>query len=141
LPDKVAVHFNALGQADQWATKLKFSLFNIGMLFGVAVLFEIIICFLPRVPENLMNIPYRAYWMAPERREKTIERMVRYLWWTADLTMLFLFGTDYLVTQANYYHTYQLGRFFWAMLFLYLLAIGLITVDFLLRFFRKPNQE
>ena len=141
LPDKVAVHFNALGQADAWASKQQFFWFNIFLFLAVAVLFQGMILSMPKLPAELLNIPKRRYWLSPQRKEATLRYVMRFLLWIADLTMLFLFGLSYLITQANYYRTNRLSSLFWILFFLYVAAITVLTVALLVHFLVLPKDE
>ena len=141
LPEKVAVHFNALGQADIWASKGQFLWTNILLFLAVAILFQSMILSLPKLPAELLNIPKRRYWLSPQRKEATLRYVMRFLLWIADLTMLFLFGVSYLITQANYYRTNRLSSTFWILFFLYIVAITVLTVSMLVHFLILPKSK
>lgn len=141
LPPEVATHFNAFGQANGWSSKWQFCSFNVFLLFGMAALFHALIVFLPKLPSELINVPYRSYWLAPERKKETMKRLIRYLLWIGNLTMLFLFGMSYLIVQANYFKTFHLSNEFWLLFGVYISAVGLLTVELLVRFFRIPKNN
>ena len=103
----------------------------------MAALFEAMIWFLPKLPVELINIPRRSYWLASERKRTTMERLVHYILWISNLTMLFLFGLTYVITLANYFGTFRLGTIFWVLFILYIIAIGLLTVELLIGFFTR----
>ena len=140
LPAKVAIHFNALGEADGWATRAAFVRFNLGILFGMAALFEVMIVYLPKLPVSAVNLPWREYWLRPEHRDMAMAYLMRYLLWLGNLTLLFLVGLSYLITLTNVYRTYRLGTVFWILFFLYIAAIAILTIELLVRFWRPPRR-
>ncbi len=141
LPPKVAIHFNALGEAGGWAPRIKFVLFNVGFLLGMATLFEVMIHYLPKLPVRAINLPWKKVWLRPEHRDEVMAYLMRYLLWIANLTVLFLFGLSYLMTLTNVYRTFRLGMTFWILFFLYIAATLLLTVELLLHFWRVPKES
>jgi uncharacterized membrane protein len=76
LPATVASHFNTAGMANSLEPKQLFlELYAIVMLCIAAVYFV-----MPRLifslPAGLINIPNKAYWLAPQRRAETMEFFV-----------------------------------------------------------------
>ncbi|NOX87732.1 MAG: DUF1648 domain-containing protein [Calditrichaeota bacterium] len=137
LPEQMAIHFDALGRADSWASKAVFCGINLGLLVFVAGLFHLMTYLLPRLPEELINLPNKKYWLAPERKADTLKMMIHYLLMVGNLTMLFLFGLFYLVLQTNFYRTFRLGREFWFLFGLYLALVALKTIQLIIHFSRK----
>ena len=74
LPETVASHYNAAGSADGWASKTAFLAFYIGMVCFMAGLFALLPRWVRRLPASMINIPNKHYWLAPERREQTMDR-------------------------------------------------------------------
>ena len=140
LPERVAIHFNALGDATGWASKTTLLIIDIGVLLFMAALFQLMLYYLPKKPEELINIPHKDYWFSPEKRELTVKRVSRYLLWFSNLTLLFLVGLFYLTAEVNYYQTFRLGNLFWLLIGLYLAAIFFLTVELMLFFFKTPRK-
>ena len=53
----------------------KCSLLQIGATLGIAALFIGIPRLLKSTPASLINLPNKSYWLAPERREETMDRL------------------------------------------------------------------
>ncbi|MBI4579858.1 MAG: DUF1648 domain-containing protein [Planctomycetes bacterium] len=78
LPDTVASHFGASGQADGWMSKQAFA--ALAIVFPVALSTLLIAVqastvYLDRLPAGLINMPNKKYWLAPERRAETMAYM------------------------------------------------------------------
>ena len=74
-PQQMAAHFNAQGDPDRFVTKPEFFWFQIQTLFIVVLVSLPLQVLLLVVPPNLINMPNREYWLAPERREETLGRL------------------------------------------------------------------
>jgi len=72
MPDPMASHFNGYGEPDGWMSKNGFFAFEIGLLFFCAALFFATTRFLTKLPDSLINMPRKDYWLAPERRAATL---------------------------------------------------------------------
>jgi hypothetical protein len=72
LPARVATHFNAHGQADGWMSVNAHFLFQTGLTLFLGVLFGSLPRLLRRLPDSMINIPHREYWLARERRAATL---------------------------------------------------------------------
>jgi uncharacterized membrane protein len=83
LPDMVASHFNARGEADGWTGKQSFALMQAGAIGFVALVFVPLVLFLPRIPKSMVNLPHRDYWLAPERADQTCREVGDTLLWFA----------------------------------------------------------
>ena len=90
LPDRIAIHFNALGNANGWASKEMLLILSVSLLFFVAGLSQLMIYYLPKMPEDLINIPHKKYWLAPARRDLAVKKVNNYLLWVSNLTIYFL---------------------------------------------------
>lgn len=139
LPEKVAIHFNALGEADNWTSKAGFLFLSIFILIFTSGLFQLIITNLPSFPKELVNIPNREYWFSGGRRNLTVKKVQNYLLWLATITNLFLVGLFYLIIQVNYYHASRLGNAFWVLFVVYLIAFIYLTAEMMIFFFRIPK--
>ena len=74
-PQQMAAHFNAQGDPDRFVTKSEFFWFQIQTLFIVVLVSLPLQVLLLVVPPNLINMPNREYWLAPERKEETLGRL------------------------------------------------------------------
>lgn len=101
LPERVASHFNAHGQPDRYMPREAFFT-NMALLGGGAILFLLLIAGLPRVlPNKLINLPHRDYWLAPERRHETVQYLAIWSGWCAIATSVLLVAMLDLTLRAN----------------------------------------
>jgi uncharacterized membrane protein len=81
IPDRVASHFSASGAANAWMSKPLFFAFYA----GAVVIAFVVEFFVPRTlansPKSRMNLPNKEYWLAPNRRDKTIGYLQRRFAW------------------------------------------------------------
>src|SRR3977135_1967030 len=81
LPDVVASHFNGRGVANGWQTKSAF----FSVFVGVSVLAAVVGFGIPRIiealPPQLINLPNKAYWLAPDHLRVTMEFLRNFFAW------------------------------------------------------------
>jgi len=75
LPDSIATHFNADGEATSWMTRDQFAKFHCGFVVFMSLIFPACGWLLTLVPHKYVNVPNKEYWMAPERAKQTITGM------------------------------------------------------------------
>jgi uncharacterized membrane protein len=101
LPGIIASHFDARGVANGWQTKPAFfgvfvamSALSVMIGFGLAAI-------IGAVPMQLINLPNKQYWLAPERRTETLEYLKAYFgWFSCSLYVVMIVAFDYAV-QSN----------------------------------------
>jgi hypothetical protein len=131
LPALVACHFVANGMANGFMTRGEFLHFSMGLDLGLPLLVTVALAWLPRRVSGLLNIPNREYWLAPERREKTLDDLALYGLRMGCLLAGFLILVQALVVQANARHPPQLsanvllGVLAWFFVSMAVWAIGL----------------
>ena len=101
LPQQVATHFDAAGQPDGWMSRLGFVAMMLGIQFGTAAFFIAIGWCSWYLPESMLNIPNREYWLAEERRAETLADSNRLLAWVAAATSMFMLLLFFMTFQAN----------------------------------------
>lgn len=72
LPDVVASHFNALGVANGWQTKSAFLAFFVGAIALASLVAFGVPGIVSKMPTDLINLPYKEYWLAAERKKETL---------------------------------------------------------------------
>jgi uncharacterized membrane protein len=101
LPATVASHFNAAGMANSWEPKQMFlELYAIVML-GIAAVYFIIPRLIFSLPPELINVPNKAYWLAPQRRAETLEFFVDHFAILGAGTLVLLVAIFQLAAVAN----------------------------------------
>jgi uncharacterized membrane protein len=101
LPDRVAIHFGSGGAPDGWASNLTHTL----LMLGVDTLVFGALYFAPRliaiVPSRWVNLPNRDFWLSPQRRSLTAEKLQQHLWRFGTAVFLFLLLAGFLTIRAN----------------------------------------
>lgn len=139
LPLKVASHFNVNGRPDSWMNKSSFVAFHAFIIAAISAMFFLTGFFLRKIPVALLNLPNKDYWLMPEKREDTYSFFQSFLFWFADITLiffLFLFQNIYLYATN---HTVNLGSSFFYYIIVYLICIG-ITGYLFIRHFIKISE-
>jgi uncharacterized membrane protein len=131
LPNVMASHFTGRGVPNGFQPKSAFF-----CLIGVIVALCAIPAFLvprrlPKLPPEKINLPYKSYWLAPERREDTFRFFrAQMAWWGCGLLFLLLY-TMFLAVNAN---LPGIGYFNWQGMLLALGAFLLFTILWLTHF-------
>jgi len=141
LPDRVAIHFGAGGLADGWGSK--WTGFCLGL--GVQVSLFCVFYFMDRImfwfPVRWVNLPNRTYWLAPERREETREKLSAFMLPFGIAFFLFFMAMNALTFHANLSDPVRLDmRFFWACFILFLAYTVYWCVRLCLEW-RIPDQD
>ncbi len=110
LPDVVASHFGASGSANGFMSRTAY----LGSMLAVVVVLPLVVALAGRLasvlPPRWVNLPNKAYWLAPERRGATLEALSRRTGWLALFLLAFLCFVHWLVVQANANATKQLPQ-------------------------------
>ncbi|MEQ1634074.1 MAG: DUF1648 domain-containing protein [Planctomycetota bacterium] len=101
LPDRVASHFDAGGNVDGHSSKAGFALGILSIAAFDLFFFAALGLFLRRLPNHLINVPHRDYWLAPERREATLVAMTDHMCWFGAVTQLLIAGVALLSMRAS----------------------------------------
>lgn len=142
LPGVVASHFNDRGAPNGYQTKQAFFGVLIIVSFVVVVIGFAIPKLISVLPANLINLPNKNYWLAPERAAKTMEFLETTCAWFA--CALFLFNIlvfDYAIQiNLNPQHPPSSARF-WYVLAGFLGFVFVWTVRILAKFLRPPPES
>jgi uncharacterized membrane protein len=139
LPPTVASHFGPGGVADGFMSRQGYVTFMLAMMVGMAVLFVWVPRFLRLLPAASFNLPNRDYWLAPERRDATLDDLEGRLRWLACAVLALLAYVHWLVVQANAIQPPVLPQQeFLVGLGGFLVAVTAWIVLFLERFRRPP---
>ena len=134
LPDRVASHFDAAGKPDGWCDKDEFLLVYLGILFALTLLFGVLGAVLPRIPNSMINLPNKDYWLAPERRSDTIDRLVAQLLWIGNATLLLVLVMFRLSWIASLGDKPDLGGWMWIAAAAYLVIVLWLAFALIARF-------
>ena len=127
-PPQMAAHFNGQGSPDRFVSKAEFFWFQIQTMLivvAVSILPQIIFLILP---VNLINLPNREYWLAPERRVVTVNRLSSFA--------AMVFGVIILVVQAAFeltaYANLQTPIIFNAQWMLMVMIVSIVLIGLML---------
>jgi len=141
LPEVVASHFNGRGVANGWQTKSAF----FGVLAGVSVLAAVVGFGIPRIiaamPPQLINLPNKRYWLAPEHIANTMEFLNRYFAWFGCAVFVVILVTFDFAVQANLHpdHRPDATRM-WYLLAGFLVFVVVSIARMFIRFGRPPQD-
>ena len=101
LAEPVATHFDGGGNANGWMSRNGYVVFMIAFGIGLPLLIMGLIRVAPARFPGRLRIPNRSYWLAPERREETLQFLNAHVAWLATLMVLFVIAIHHLVLLAN----------------------------------------
>ena len=137
LPAVVAQHFGADGQPNGWAPRDFFFSFSWVILLGVSALLMLTPRLLSRLPVAMINLPNKAYWLAPERKHESLAFLQRGTEWIGVLTSGFLVLVMNLAIRANLAPDHRLDNgIFLPLLVSFVILLLLWRLRVFLRFAR-----
>lgn len=140
LPDPVASHFNANGQPNGWSSRSGFRLMHFLVQFGMASLLLGIAYGTKWIPDELINMPNKDYWLHPDRRAESLQKNGGVLVFIAGITSVLVAVVFQLVYVTNVQQNGQLpATSMLGPLVIYFLALGLAIWQ-ALRNFKLPPQ-
>lgn len=101
LPDPVASHFDAIGAPDGFMPKRTHIKFMLGVQVGLPLLLAILAAGLRYLPDSMLNIPHKEYWLHADRRAQTLRDSQTTLLCITVATSMFLIGLSHLIFLAN----------------------------------------
>jgi uncharacterized membrane protein len=137
LPGVVASHFDGTGNPNGWMSKGAFVIFEIFLLIFVVGQFMLIPRMIEKMPDSLINLPNKGYWLAPERRPATIGIIGIYFEWFAIALLLVFIAVNQLVFHANMSHENLSDKQARLVVGLFL-AFVVVWLIKLIRYFYKP---
>jgi hypothetical protein len=101
LPAVVASHFSAGGVADGFMPRDMYVLFMGAVSLGLPLAIGALLSQMHRLPVSLINIPNRAYWLAPERADASRQYLARHGNVFMALLVAFMCFVHWQVVDAN----------------------------------------
>ena len=137
LPDVVATHFDGNGRPNGWMSRSSHLKFTLLLAFAFPFVVAVISLAAHFLPNTLINIPRREYWLAAERREETLAYLFRQSLWFACIAVCFVMGVHYVILRANAQSPAHLSTpMLLGIVAAFLLALGIWSFR-LVRHFRK----
>jgi uncharacterized membrane protein len=142
LPGVVASHFNGRGAANGWQTKSAF----FTVFVGVSALAAVVGFGIPRiitaVPMELINLPNKKLWLAPERLAETQQFFITYFAWFGCAVLLIVILTfDYAIQNNLHPENPPDPARMWYVLASFLLFTLVWIVRMLAKFLRTPQNK
>ena len=101
LPARMAVHFGAGGEANRWSSRESYVAVMIGLVVAIPLLLLALMVWLPRRGVCACKLPNRDYWLAPERRERTFDRLSGFAGVAGCLVVALMVAVHLIVIEAN----------------------------------------
>jgi len=101
LPDVVASHFGASGQANGFMSRDAYVGLMLACVAGLPTLLTVVSNLGLDAPKARINLPNRDYWLTPERRGETVSYVRAHLARFAAVLVVFLCYVHWLVVRAN----------------------------------------
>jgi Protein of unknown function (DUF1648) len=140
LPDIVTTHFGSSGEADGSMSRAIYVRFMLLFVVLLPLGLNLLVGRVLRLPSTRINIPHREYWLAPERRTETVERLRTHMRLFGLMLAGFLCYVHWRVVQANRLTPPALD----STKFAYGLALFMVALTawivVLRRAFRPPRQ-
>ena len=141
LADVVASPFNARGVPNGWQTKSAF----FEVFVGVGILAAVIGFVIPRIvaamPPQLINLPNKRYWLAPEHLAETMEFLgIYFAWFGCAVLLIMILTFDYAI-QSNLHpdNRPDVSRM-WYILVGFLLFVIVWIIRMFVRFGRSSKE-
>lgn len=136
---QMAAHFNIQGEPDRFVSKMEFFWFQVQTLLivlGVGILLQALISF---VPAEMVNMPNREYWLAPERRNATMDRFGSFTAFMSGVMLLAVHAGFEFAAYANLaspIHFNAQGMMI--VMVAVFIGIGIMLVQFMISFRIPP---
>jgi uncharacterized membrane protein len=140
LPERMASHFTASGQANAFMPKADFVKLHLVIVGLLVVLFLLVPMLITRLPPSMINLPNKDYWLAPERRASTGRTLQGFLVGYGNVMLLFLLVVFGEAMRASLTAVPQLSNRVWFMM----VVLGGFTIYWTARFmlaFRRPRSD
>jgi hypothetical protein len=101
LPERVASHFVAGGQANGWMPRESYVVFILGAAVLVPLVLAALLAWIPRAFPGAVNMPNRVYWFEPSRRDATLASLSAFAWSFGSVLAVLIAGLHWTVLRAN----------------------------------------
>lgn len=140
LPSLVASHFNGRGAPNGWQPKQDF----FEVLVIVCVVVAIIGLAIPKIisvlPSQMINLPNKNYWLAPDHADEAMSFLNAHFAWLACALFLFIILVFDYAIQINLHPANPPdSAHFWYVLAGFLIFTTVWTIRLLAKFLRPPQ--
>jgi serine/threonine-protein kinase len=134
LPPVVASHLGPGGEANGYMRRATYTLLMLGFVILVPSLVAATNLLVRVLPPQLVNLPNKRYWLAPERRAASLQALGSLSLRFAVALAVFLCFVHWLVVQA---HSVQPPRLQESWLFIGLAVLGAATLGWIFSLYRR----
>jgi hypothetical protein len=139
LPPVVASHFAVSGEANGFMPRRIYLGLMLALTVGVPLLLVFVFGVVRFINPRFINLPHRAYWLAPERAAATFAYLQSQSIYLAALLTVFLCFVHWLAVRANAVQPPHLSTsLFVAGLVVFLVALVVWMRTFVVHFRRRP---
>ena len=140
MPDMMASHFGNRGFPNGWSSKNTFFLIYSGAIAMIGLIFFSLPLSFKLFPDSRINLPNKDYWLSPERREETIAFINKQMTIFGMATLVLMIATFELVFRTNQQKIPHLSSSMWLFLAGYVIFTIIWLVQFIRRFYKKPEH-
>lgn len=137
LPSNVASHFDSSGSADSFMKRSSYLSFMISVVCVITLLTGVLSRLIPAIPNELINLPDKSFWLSPERRVESLNYISNWLQWFSVGIASFLCYVHWLVVQANINQMKQLDSGYLYAGLVVMLLVAIAEIAALIARFRK----
>ena len=101
LPDTVASHFGARGDANGYMSRERYEVLMLALGIGIPFSIAVLMAALPRAAPCLVNVPELRAWLASPRRDEALSVLGAYGAVAAILVTACIAGAHLVVLRAN----------------------------------------
>jgi uncharacterized membrane protein len=139
MPERMASHFDATGKPNGWIDRNGFVSIYALVVFLLCVIFILTPRLLFLLPDSMINLPNKAYWLAPERRMQTAAAMEQSLGTAGNATTALLICIFQMAFSANLEKDATLSSSAWLLMIAYVVFMTGWMVRFVRSFSRIPR--
>jgi uncharacterized membrane protein len=142
LPNVMASHFAADGAPNGWQPKFVFFLLTSLVIAVTAIPTFLVPRKMAMLSPDKINLPNKAYWLAPEQRDETWRFVAAYMaWFGCGLLFVLLYG----ISQAINANLPAVGHFnsqrMWRVLVGFALFVIVWLIHLLRHFYKVPSSS
>ena len=141
MSDIVASRFDTGGHPNDGSDRDTYMYVYVGTIVVMVLLFTNIARLTRRLPNHLINLPHRDYWLAPDRRADTFERISRIMGWMGLGNVIFVIALFDTIFRANRSRAHlEMGGEGWFLAGFYLVWMTVLVARYL-REFGRPEAS
>ncbi|MEM7204725.1 MAG: DUF1648 domain-containing protein [Planctomycetota bacterium] len=139
LPERVASHYDLAGRADGFSDRGTYLATLSGVCLALVALFALVRWLLPRLPNDLINLPHKDYWLAPDRRAASLQRIGNCLSWIGVATVALMTAILGLTIRSHRGDEPQsIGAGGWGLTSAYLVVVLAMVIAMAMSWSRRP---